>query len=129
MAKSLGHEIHRVRQLRGLSLNGAATPAGVSAAYLQKLERDEVESPSPRRLHRLAEVLGVGYADLFQLAGYPLPTNDLGPQIARSAGEEPSPSTASALRRMFLSEDDVSDTELEELVRYLAFIRDQRSPQ
>ena len=42
----------KVRQLKGLSLSAAATPAGVSATYLQKLERDGVGSPSPRRLER-----------------------------------------------------------------------------
>jgi transcriptional regulator with XRE-family HTH domain len=123
MAKTLGHEIQRVRQLRGLSLNAAAQPAGVSAAYLQKLERDQVESPSPHRLQRLADVLGVEYADLFTLAGYPLP------QTSQPAGDQPDvepASAVSALRRILLSEDEVSDEELEELLRYLKFMREQR---
>jgi transcriptional regulator with XRE-family HTH domain len=123
MAKSLGHEIQRVRHLRGLSLNAAAQPAGVSAAYLQKLERDRVESPSPHRLQRLAEVLGVEYADLFTLAGYPLPQSS---QVAGDEhGAEASP-PVSALRRMLLSEDEVSDEEMQELLRYLKFMREQR---
>jgi transcriptional regulator with XRE-family HTH domain len=125
MAKTLGNEIHRVRQLRGLSLNAAAQPAGVSAAYLQKLERNQVESPSPHRLQRLAEVLGVEYADLFQLAGYPLPyAHNREGSGFEGPGPEPS---VSAIRRMLTSEDEVSDAELEELVRYLKFIREQRT--
>lgn len=127
MAKSLGNEIQRVRQLRGLSLNAAAKPAGVSATYLQKLERDQVESPSPHRLHRLAEVLGVEYAELFQLAGYPLPAGTDAGGVSADAEDLVESSTRSALRRMFLSEADVSDDELDELVRYLRFMRDQES--
>jgi transcriptional regulator with XRE-family HTH domain len=123
MAKTLGNEIQRVRQLRGLSLNAAAQPAGVSAAYLQKLERDQVESPSPHRLQRLADVLGVEYADLFTLAGYPLPQTSQ--RATDEADGEPAPAV-SALRRMLLSEDEVSDEELEELLRYLKFMREQR---
>lgn len=119
MAKSLGSEIHQVRQVRGLSLSATAKPAGISAAYLQKLERNQVESPSPRRLHSLAEVLGVNYADLFRLAGYPLPN-------PRGENEADSTAGASALRKMLASEDEVSDDELEELVSYLRFIREQR---
>ena len=122
MAKTLGYEIHKVRQLRGLSLNAAARPAGVSPAYLQKLERDEVESPSPHRLHRLADVLGVEYADLFQLAGYPLPGIEAESDDALAS----SPPAVSALRRMLASADEVSDQELEELARYLAFMRENR---
>jgi HTH-type transcriptional regulator, competence development regulator len=125
MAKSLGNEIHRVRQLRGLSLNAAAKPAGVSAAYLQKLERDQVDSPSPHRLNRLAEVLGVDYSDLFSLAGYPLPNT---PDRPLPGSNETVTAGTSALRRMLASEDEVNDDELEELVRYLNFMRQQQEP-
>jgi HTH-type transcriptional regulator, competence development regulator len=121
MAKTLGNEIQRVRQLRGLSLSATAQPAGVSAAYLQKLERDQVESPSPHRLQRLADVLGVEYADLFRLAGYPFPQSS-----SDESQSDGSTKAVSALRRMLSSTDEVSDDELEELVRYLKFMRDQR---
>ena len=124
MSKSLGHEIQQVRQLRGLSLSAAARPAGVSPAYIQKLERDEVDSPSPHRLQRLAEVLGVDYADLFALAGYPIP---IAPGQSATDRKDTAPSSPSALRRMLASENEVSDDELEELVGYLNFIREQRS--
>lgn len=133
MARTLGNEIKRVRQLRGLSLNAVARPAGVSAAYLQKLERGDVESPSPHRLHNLAEVLGLEYADLFRLAGYPLPGT--GGQTAHTPEEDGPTKTdaasasASLLRKAFQSEEQVSDEELEQLARYLAFVRQEREKQ
>ena len=121
MARTLGHEINRVRKLQGLSLTAVAKPAGVSATYLQKLERDEVESPSPHRLSHLAEVLGVAYADLFRLAGYPLP--ELAPAEASNSGSNADDAPVpSAVRRIFLSEDAVSDPEIEELLNYLRFM-------
>jgi transcriptional regulator with XRE-family HTH domain len=124
MARTLGHELKKVRQVQGLSLNAAAKPAGVSATYLQKLERDEVGSPSPHRLHRIATVLGIEYADLLRLAGYEVPARAEGPE--GHDGSVPAPETT-PVRKMFLSEEHVSDDELAELVRYLAFIREQRS--
>jgi len=125
VARTLGHELKKARQLRGLSLSATAKPAGVSATYLQKLERDEVESPSPHRLNRLAAVLGVEYAELFRLAGYELPGDEAASgDAANTATRE---EAKSLVRRMFLSEDCVSDEEIAELIRYLTFIREERS--
>lgn len=53
-----------------MSLAAVARPARISAAYLQKLERGHVGSPSPRILARLAGVLEVPYMRLMELAGY-----------------------------------------------------------
>lgn len=130
MARTLGSEIRKVRQLRGLSLNAAAKPAGLSATYVQKLERGEVESPSPHRLHRLAEALGLEYADLFRLAGYPLPTQGEKSRQSSHSKDELSealvePDTGSLLRKAFQSPEFVSDEELEHLAHYLGFVRGQ----
>lgn len=128
LARTLGSEIRKVRELRGLSLNAAATPAGFSATYLQKLERDQVESPSPHRLHRLAEALGLDYADLFRLAGYPLPSSARthdgeADSLVDTAGE---PDSGSLLRKAFQSPEFITDEELDHVAHYLAFLRNQR---
>ena len=47
MARTLGTELQKVRKMKGLSLSAVAKPAGISATYLQKLERNQVEEPSP----------------------------------------------------------------------------------
>ena len=132
MERTLGSELRKLRQMRGLSLKAVADPAGVSAAYLQKLERDAVESPSPHRLHALARTLGLDYADLLRLAGYPLPESaDVQARGAlRHVGPEGlSTAKGSLLRQAFQSEEQVSDEELEQLARYLTFLRDQRGAQ
>jgi len=67
----------------------------------------------------------VDYSDLFSLAGYPLPNSPVSPPVE---GNNTLSAGASALRRMLASENEVSDDELEELVRYLSFIRQQQAP-
>jgi transcriptional regulator with XRE-family HTH domain len=59
-----------VRHSRGESLKAVSQRAGISAAYLHKLERGSVQHPSPPVLADLAEALSVDYAQLMGLAGY-----------------------------------------------------------
>jgi transcriptional regulator with XRE-family HTH domain len=70
MPRDLGASLKRARESAGTSLESTATPAKISATYLQKLERGQVQNPSPRVLGRLAAVLGLSYLDVMQLAGY-----------------------------------------------------------
>jgi transcriptional regulator with XRE-family HTH domain len=67
---TLGNELRRIREFRGATLKSVAEPAGISPAYLLKLERDDVQSPSPHVLRRLAQRLEVSYLELMTLAGY-----------------------------------------------------------
>ncbi len=66
----LGSELLRGRKEKHLSLANTSSPAKISPTYLQKLERGEVQNPSPRVLQRLAEVLDLSYMDLMQKAKY-----------------------------------------------------------
>lgn len=112
MAESdLGSQLQKVRKLRGLSLKAAAEPAGISAAYLQKLERGQVKSPSPNVLFRLGEVLKVPYSSLMKAAGYVVPDGDK--KRAASAN----------VLSYALSSEDLTEEEASALARYLAFIR------
>jgi transcriptional regulator with XRE-family HTH domain len=69
-AMKLGNDLKALRQLRKQSLAAIAKPAGISAAYLQKLEKGVVKNPSPRVLMRLARVLECEYDHLMESAGY-----------------------------------------------------------
>ncbi len=114
-AGSLGAQLHEVRRLKGLSLKAAAEPAGISAAYLQKLERDEVKRPSPHVLYALSEVLNVPYETLMELAGYVVPAAGKNEVIATSALSHA------------LSSEDLSEDEAEVLARYLRWYRDEKA--
>jgi transcriptional regulator with XRE-family HTH domain len=70
MLEALGGELKRAREAGGASLQAIAEGATISAAYLHKLERGAVGTPSPRVLRRLAGALGLDYLHLMELADY-----------------------------------------------------------
>lgn len=93
----------------------AAEGAKISAAYLQKLERDQVQSPSPNVLYSLAKELNVSYSELMKLAGYVVPKGS-GRRTALGGG----------MLAHALSSEDLSEREAEELAKYLAWFRSQQ---
>ena len=72
-APRLGRELSSARLAGKRSLRDVAGEAEISAAYLQKLERGQVDEPSPNILRRLAGVLRIDYRRLLELAGYDVP--------------------------------------------------------
>jgi transcriptional regulator with XRE-family HTH domain len=108
MAPALGPLLKRAREVRDASASEIARAAGISAAYLSKLENDAVKKPSPPVLHQLSEALAVPYAELMRLSGYRVPGDAL-------AGEPASMGAA-----LF---SDLTADEEEELLTYLAWYR------
>ena len=47
-----------------------ATNKEVSNAYLSQIENDKIQKPSPNVLHALAEIYGISYEQLMEMAGY-----------------------------------------------------------
>jgi HTH-type transcriptional regulator, competence development regulator len=111
MRSSLGALLRRAREVRELSASDTARTAGISAAYLSKLENDAVRRPSPHVLHGLSEALAVPYAELMRLSGYPMPGE---------TAQRGSDAVGSALFA------DLTDDEREELLEYLAWYRARR---
>jgi transcriptional regulator with XRE-family HTH domain len=90
MLTELGKELRNFREKKGISLETVAGPAKISAAYLHKLERGNVASPSPRVLARLSVVLEASYLRLMELAGY-LDETQLAQVQVRVPSQEPHP--------------------------------------
>jgi transcriptional regulator with XRE-family HTH domain len=111
MTARLGLTLRRAREVRGLSAVNAARAAGISSAYLSKLEKDAVKKPSPQVLHSLSEALTVPYEALMRLSGYRVP--------GEAANDD-----SSRLRTSLF--DDLTEDETEELVEYLAWYRARR---
>ena len=111
MALALGGVLRRAREVRALSAVDTARAAGISAAYLSKLENDAVKKPSPPVLLQLSEALAVPYAELMRLSGYRVP------------GEHDPNGAESVSAALFA---DLSDDEREELLEYLAWYRARR---
>ena len=108
MAPAIGRVLKRTRQVRALSATDVARAAGISAAYLSKLENDAVKKPSPPVLHQLSEALAVPYAELMRLSGYPVP------------GDDP-PAKADTIGAALFA--DITEDERDELLEYLAWYR------
>jgi transcriptional regulator with XRE-family HTH domain len=111
-APSIGAVLRQAREVRGLSAIDASRTAGISAAYLSKLENDGVKRPSPHVLHQLSEALAVPYAELMRLSGYRVPGD---------SNTNPRDTVSAALFA------DLTDEEREELLEYLAWYRARRS--
>lgn len=111
MAASFGAVLRQAREVRELSAVDAARAAGISAAYLSKLESDAVKKPSPQVLHQLSEALTVPYAELMRLSGYRVP-------------DAPDPHAGDSVGAALFA--DLTDDEREELLEYLAWYRARR---
>ncbi len=112
-AISLGARLREVRELKKLSISLVAEKAGISTAYLQKLEVGHVRQPSPRVLHALAGVLEIAYSELMRLAGYIVP-NDASSRRRRNE------LTHAA------SSEKLTEEEAEALAEYLNWYRSRR---
>jgi transcriptional regulator with XRE-family HTH domain len=108
MARSIGAVLKQARTVRALSAIDTARSAGISAAYLSKLENDAVKKPSPPVLLQLSEALAIPYAELMRLTGYRVP------------GELDRRSTDTVAAALFA---DLTDDERDELLEYLAWYR------
>ncbi len=112
MESSFGITLRQARRARGLTAADAARTAGISGAYLSRLEKSAVKRPSPQVLHQLSEVLAVPYADLMRLCGYRVPG-------------EPNGGAADTVSAALFA--DLTNDEREELLEYLAWYRARRS--
>lgn len=107
-AERMGNTLRTVRELKSRSLKAVADPAKVSAAYLLKLEKGQVESPSPHILYRLAKVLDIDYLEVMREAGY--------------ITSEPSTSSGGVLAQA-LSGEELTGEELRAVATFLKMYR------
>jgi transcriptional regulator with XRE-family HTH domain len=103
--------LKQARQILRLSAVDVSRAAGISTAYLSKLENDSVKKPSPQILQQLSEALAVPYADLMRLNGY------LVPGVSDASG------SSGVLLALF---GDLTDDERDELFEYLTWYRARR---
>ena len=117
MSAELATALRNARRVQERSLRSVADGAEISPTYLQKLERGEVDDPSPNVLHRLSGELGLDYGDLMRRAGYVVPTSR---RKTTAAGARSRPVTHA------LSSEPLTDEEETALTAYLRMLRDQK---
>lgn len=106
---TLGDTLRALRELKGKSLKAVAEPADISTAYLLKLEKGQVSSPSPHVLHRLSEELDTPYMGLMRLAGYVVPDES---------------SARAGAMALALSSQDLTEEEARAVAAFLKTLRD-----
>jgi transcriptional regulator with XRE-family HTH domain len=82
----------------------------VSNAYLSQLENGKIAAPSPNVLNTLAEIYGIDYLTLMQLAGY-LPSSATRSDESRHG------------RVATFAEHNLTQEEEAELMKYLKYLR------
>lgn len=112
--QDLGSRLRQARELRQLSLSAVAKAAGISTAYLQKLEVGDVRQPSPHHLYALSSVLDIDYAELMRLAGYVIPSTGDARQRRRNELTHA------------LSSEELTEKEADELAQYLSWYRSRQ---
>lgn len=112
---TLGKYLESIRTARGLTQRQveAATNKAVSNAYLSQIENDKIQKPSPNILHVLAELYGVDYEKLMEMAGY----------ITTPTGRAPD---ARHGRAATFAEYNLTPKEEAALIDYLQFLRTKK---
>ena len=73
-AERLGHFLRDRRLDLGFSARHVAREVGVDDSTINRLEQGRYRAPSPAKLSRISDVLKLGLADVFALAGYATPS-------------------------------------------------------
>lgn len=113
--KNIGPYLKSLREGKKMSLRAVeeATNKDVSNAYLSQLENGKIAKPSPHILHALASVYGVEYTKLMERAGYIFPSNEKNQDKKHG-------------RAATFAIDNLTHEEENELLEYLAFIRNKK---
>jgi transcriptional regulator with XRE-family HTH domain len=72
-AQELGRVLRSQREGLGLSQRAISQVAGIQHSTLVRLEQGAFPSPRPETLAAVTAALGLNLADIYTLAGYPLP--------------------------------------------------------
>lgn len=110
-SNNLGRFLQAVRDSKSLTLRAVEKATDISNAYLSQLESGKIKQPSPVILHKLSQLYEISYAEVLELAGYPIPD--------RSAD---APSYAGLAARI----GPVTEEEENALIEYLEFMRSRR---
>ncbi|MFI0976735.1 helix-turn-helix domain-containing protein [Streptomyces sp. NPDC021093] len=120
----MGDRMRAAREAQSRSTQSAAAEAEISSGYLFKLESGYVGTPSPRVLHRLAQVLGLDYWELMGLAGYVVP-NGVGASVDAQVEADSRPSGPPRSARSAESSGPPAPDDLGRIADALEGIRDE----
>jgi transcriptional regulator with XRE-family HTH domain/Zn-dependent peptidase ImmA (M78 family) len=108
---TLGSRLRELRTQKGLSLRDVERLSGVNSGYLSQLERDEIASPGPATLQKLAVAYDEPPSVLMLWAGY--------------IEKDPSELALNAKRALSMIGNDVTDDELRVIKAVLETLRNK----
>lgn len=91
-----------------------ATGKAITNGYLSQIENGDIQQPSPRILHHLADAYGIDFGELMTRAGHRVP----------SAKTSRANETLNGFPLRSL--EDLSSKEMSDLLDYLDFIKSRR---
>ena len=109
--KSLGKTLKEARELIPLTLRQVEEATGISNAYLSQLENDKIKKPSANVLYKLASIYNIELNNLLAASGII---------------EKHTPQKSKLLNTIALSAETLTNTEEEELLKYLKFLRSKK---
>lgn len=112
---TLGAYLASIRRDRKMTLREVeeATNKQLSNAYLSQIEKNKILKPSPNVLHTLAELYGISFENLMDMAGYLMPSTDRADEDRHG-------------RVATFAEHNLTSDEEFELMQYLQFIRNRK---
>ncbi len=117
MKLTLGKYLASIRTDRKMTLRQVeeATNKQVSNAYLSQIENDKIQKPSPNIIHSLAELYGISFEKLMEMAGY------LMSSTKRTDDERHG-------RVATFAEHNLTPEEESEMIQFLQFMRGRKRP-
>ena len=114
---TLGQYLASIRRDRRMTLRQVeeATNKEVSNAYLSQIENQRIQQPSPNVLHALAEIYGIDYGQLMEMAGHITPSKKRGESERHG-------------RVATFANHNLTSAEEAALIEYLRFIRSRKPP-
>ena len=112
MPTILGETLASARQVKRWSLREVERRSGIQNAHLSQIETGAIERPAPRILWTLAQLYGLEYRELLQLAGH----------VESAARATPGAVVGQALRRM----GDLTPEQQKEVLEFIRRIGNRK---
>jgi len=104
-----GQRVRELRSAQSISVRAAAHQAGISPAYLSRIESGKIPPPTSSVIKALAEVLGVEPSVLFELS--PAMDPDIKALMERSRG------TVELLN--IIASHDLDEEQIDRIIRFV----------
>lgn len=121
----LGDFIREKRNQKNWSQRDLAAAAGISNAEISRIEAGKRKEPSPSVLKEIAKALDTPFEELLLEAGIIEKGKTFVDAFLEKHDSEPIPSFSVSSSRPTMP-DDLTEDELQEVMRYIDFIRSKR---